>query len=779
MTPRPPLSFAISVLLGVFPSRAQLSTTPATSPAKEETVQLSAFEVTSQAERGYATTSTLSGSRVAVPVTELAASVITLNEKLIRDTVAMTSEELLGLVSGVTIAARTTSQNLLSLRGYIVSSAQRDGFADRIITEAGGFDFSYIERIEVVKGPSGVLYGTHTPGGIVNFVSKRPLARPRTLLSATVGSYDTWRVELDRSDFFDRGHKFGYRLATAFADTAGPMRFHAEPDGGYQAYNPSLSYRFDNGLQVWAWAAIVRDRINRLTRTAHGFLDGTGRGRTLIREADLNGNNIFNNLVHLESDNFELGATKTLRFSRLEMDLRALARQYELASDSSRIRGIGPGTDVFLDAANNVIGQDSRMVDYSAVAGSLVRVARRQVRYDFRPSTTEGRDYSVDMNFRFKVGPMHHQFLVYGTYSTSDDQSKDDAYDITSNPILISLGAIQSGGLVYFITRPYPTFNPDPETILNLANVRTLRNTIVREDEVSGFGFMERLSLLKDRVFLVGGARRSKIETTTGQIVGNQTQNEVKTADQTWTGSYAALVKVYQDENGTVSLFYNNNETFTPVFAVDRRLATFGQRFPNRVAATDEFGLKLDLFKSRAVATLSWFDNEEINGLLTFNDEFGTVTGIPISTYQAPVGVRTTKGWELDMNVNPLPGLEAVISYGKVDPKLDDGRIASSIAFNTFSLLARYELTKSAWRGVSATWIYQRWGDSMLNTRTDWRLPGGEMHTAVLGYSRGRWGVRLRVENVFDKITVLPSENETAVGVTRHRNYRLGATYSY
>ncbi|MBP7140269.1 MAG: TonB-dependent receptor plug domain-containing protein [Opitutaceae bacterium] len=749
-------------------------------PAGDEPLVLSAFEVTSQAERGYATTSSLSGSRVAVPVVELPASVITLNQKLIQDTVALSPEDTLGLVSGISISARTTTQNLFSMRGYLVASAQRDGFADRVISAAGGFDYSYIERIEVVKGPSGILYGSHSPGGIVNFVSKRPLARPRTMLSGIGGSYDTWRFELDHSGFIDHAGKLGYRLSTAVSDTAGPVRFKAEPDGGYQAYNPSISYRFDNGLQIWAWAAIVRDGSNRLTRTVHGFLDGPGRGRALIEEAELNGgNNIYNNLVEVKSDNYEVGAVKTLIFAHAEVDARAVARKYKLQSDASRIRGIGPGTDVFLDGEDRLIGQDSRNVPYSAVAGTLAAVARRQVRYDFRPSLTDGEDFAVDVNFRFKIGPTNHQLLFYGTYGTSEDESKDDAYDVTSNPILLSLGAIQANNLVYFVVRPSPTFVPDPQTILDVANVRTIRNTIKRDDEGTGIGVMERMSFLKDRIFLVGGARRSEIKTVTAQIVGNQSQNAEKSVDSAWTGSVAALAKVYQGESGTVSLFYNNNKTFTPVFTIDRRLATFGKRFPNRIASTDEVGLKLDLLKSRVVATGSWYDTEENNGLLTFNDESGEVTGIPISSYQAPVGTRTTRGWELDLNLNPMPGLEALVSYGKMESKLDDGRPASSMPFDTLSLLARYELPWRQVRGGSVSWIYQHWGESVLNTRTNWELPGGEIHTAVLGYARGRWNVRLRIENVLDKVTVLPSENETAIGVTRERNYRLSFTYIY
>ena len=45
---------------------------------------------------------------------------------------------------------------------------------------------------------------------------------------------------------------------------------------------------------------------------------------------------------------------------------------------------------------------------------------------------------------------------------------------------------------------------------------------------------------------------------------------------------YAALVKAYEGEKGVVSLYYNDNQTFVPVFTLDTRLGpTLGQRFPN------------------------------------------------------------------------------------------------------------------------------------------------------------------------------------------------------
>lgn len=770
---------------------AQVAPSQSPSPASEEVVTLSAFEVSGEAPQGYGSTSAMTASRIAVPITELPSTVIVINQKLIDDTVATSIGDTLNFIAGVNKGNQgtgTQDQNQLAMRGYEVGGAQRDGVSDRLISAAGGFDYAFIERLEVVKGPSGVFYGNHSPGGIINFVSKRPLATPRTRISTTIGSWDTWRIELDTSGFFDSEKKFGYRLATAFANTEGVNRFAGDPSGGIKVYNPSLSYQFDNGLRVWAWAAIVRDQMNRIAHTAHAYRTGPRTGRVLFKEAELSGNNIYSNLTEVNSDNFELGATHSFQLGPVQADLRGLARKYERDSDGSRIRGIGPGVDIFLDAQNNVLGSDSRFTDYAVVDQSLARVARRQVRFDSRFNTTEGYEYGLDMNLRFALGPTKSNLLLYGAYGTSDDIGQDNVYDITNNAVLLSLGfETIPNGFVLTTGRPDPTFRPDPRTVIDNANIVNIRNLTFRDDTTYSIGAIERLTFLNDRAILVGGIRLNKIETLTAQTVGNQLINPNRSDDRTTTSSLAGLYKVYTGDAGTVSLFYNKNETFTPVFTLDRRLATFGERFPNRIAETDEFGAKADLFNGKLAVTLSIFDTTQNNGLQSFADEDGSVTGNPISTYQAPTGLRNTKGWEVDVNLSPRPGWDMIVSYGDIEAKLESGVRVEAIPEKTFSVLSRYQVQSGALRGASAAWIYNYWGKSLLGSRTNWELPSGDLHSLVLGYSRpqdigsfrGRWSVRLRIENVFDRPAALPATFETAVGVTKPRNYRLGLSYEF
>jgi outer membrane receptor protein involved in Fe transport len=768
-----------TVLLGQQPATSTTTTAPVAADAT--VVQLSPFEVSGNAVHGYATTSSTSASRIAVPITELASSLITINEQLIADTLAVSTEDVLNLVGGMSAFNDTRSQdgNSFALRGYTQTGAQRDGFDDLLFGANGGFDFAFVERLEISKGPNGSLNGEMSPGGSLNIVGKRPLARPRTKISFMLGSYNFYKGDLDTSGFVDKARRLGYRLATSYRNGDGPLDHPGDSNKGFLAVNPSVRYRFDNGLETWLWTGFVRDQSTRLRRLVRGFRTPDGRGTYLMSLADDGGvHNIMTNLQQVDTDNYEIGATKSFDIGPVQIAARVQARTISQFDTNRRVRttGTGGATDTFVARDGSVMGIDSRNIDYSTAAANLAGFFRNQVIADGTSISSDSSSGAADFNLTFAVGPTRHRLLISSDFSKAERVTSPGLngvdYTITSLSILQSLGAEIVGNTARVWLYPLSRaqfVGIKPEEVAAVANSRAAQNVTTQESSRSGVGFNERLSAFDGRIFVTAGAKytHTKIDTQTG------TAAVARNATSDWSTNFALLGKIYKGEKGESSLFVNTKNTFIPVFTIDRRLATEGRKFPNRTAVEKEAGAKLDLLGSRFVATAAVFDKVEDNALLSEIDVTGAITGVPGRSYQAPVGERTTKGWDLDLAANLTRGTSIVLAYGRTREKLANGSPRTGRAATNWSALGRYEVQSGPLKHASLLWNYTWWGASRLNSRTFWTVPPGDLHTAVLGYRWKSYTLRLRVENVFDRLKVRPSVNETAIGVTDHRNYRF------
>jgi outer membrane receptor protein involved in Fe transport len=783
-------SLAFGTFLGASLQAQTVAPVAANSASKDSSaaVVLTPFEVTDGAVRGYATTASTSASRIAVAVTELPSSLITINEQLIADTLAVSPDEVLNLVGGMSAINDTRSQegNTFALRGYTQTGAQRDGFDDMLFGANGGFDFAFVERMEISKGPNGSLNGEMSPGGSLNLVGKRPLSRPQTKISLMAGSYNFYKADLDHSGLVDKAGKLGYRISISYRNTDGANDTPADVNKGkgFLAVNPSIRYRFDNGLETWLWTGFIRDsspRLRRITKTFQASGDLTAH--PLYNVADDGGaHNVLTNLAKVNTDNYEVGATKTFTYKGVRADLRLIARHIEQFDANTLVNATG-GADVFVDRAGNIIGTDGRTFDFSLVANAkLSGFYRSQLQVTGRADTTESDTYAADVNLGFKLGPTSHQLLISASSNVADKLSRpglnDRTYQVSDINVLTRLGAERVGSVARIWLYPIArnTFaGIDPQVVIDNATTSTAAAATSQNSSRDGIGFNERMSMFSDRVFLTGGARYT--HTTIESQTGTAAPSFNVTSD--WSNSLALLVKAYKGERGEVAVYANTKSTFIPVFTIDRRLATNGQKYPNRRATEKEVGLKFDLLKSRLVATVAAFDKVEDNALVSDRDEDGTVTGVVGRTYQIPIGERTTKGWDLDVSASLTKGWSTVLGYGHVREVQADNTPRSGRAANTWSALSRYEVQNGPLKNASLLWQYTWWGQSRLNNRTYWKVPPGEIHTAVLGYRWKKSTFRIRVENVFDKLFMRPSVNETAVGVTNHRNYRTSVDFKW
>ncbi|TFW11004.1 TonB-dependent siderophore receptor [Brevundimonas intermedia] len=98
-------------------------------------------------------------------------------------------------VSGVQRTIGFSGNQRFRIRGFQNISTLRDGFRQSVSQPE--IDLQGVESIEVLKGPASALYGRFEPGGVVNFVSKRPYAESGGEAFIVGGSNAYWRGGLD------------------------------------------------------------------------------------------------------------------------------------------------------------------------------------------------------------------------------------------------------------------------------------------------------------------------------------------------------------------------------------------------------------------------------------------------------------------------------------------------------------------------------------------------------------------------------------------------------
>jgi iron complex outermembrane receptor protein len=97
-----------------------------------------------------------------------------------------------------------------------------------------------IERIDILRGPSSVLYGQGSFGGTVNLQSKKPLATSRREVALQFGNYNRKQVAFDLSGPLDAQGVWAYRIVTLLRDSDTQVRY--TPDNR-QLIAPSITWR--------------------------------------------------------------------------------------------------------------------------------------------------------------------------------------------------------------------------------------------------------------------------------------------------------------------------------------------------------------------------------------------------------------------------------------------------------------------------------------------------------------------------------------------------------
>jgi len=173
---------------------------------------------------GYLAASTSSATKMDTPLIETPQSVTVVTADQVRDQKATSIAQTLSYTPGVSAQSGSFSRMVddLTIRGFNVASGNsgtlRDGMKLQSNVYDGGQEPYGLERVEVLRGASSVLYGQLSPGGVVNGVSKRPTDTPLHEVNVEYGSYNRKQLSADFGGPITSDGSLTYRLTGLLRD---------------------------------------------------------------------------------------------------------------------------------------------------------------------------------------------------------------------------------------------------------------------------------------------------------------------------------------------------------------------------------------------------------------------------------------------------------------------------------------------------------------------------------------------------------------------------------
>ncbi|GAB7531635.1 ferrioxamine receptor FoxA [Pseudomonas sp. 3A(2025)] len=209
---------------------------------------------------GYNATHSQIATKTSTALLETSQSVSVVTRQQMDDQGSQTVAQTMRYTPGVLTNpyGATHRYDYVALRGF------NDGSVDNIyldglksMGDSGTYstmqvDPYFLERVDILKGPSSVLYGRSSPGGLVALTSKKPLFTPYHQIQATVGTQGQRGLGFDFSGPVDDDKRVAYRL-TGLVDRSDTQFDHAEEKRYALAPTVSIDFTEDTSLTLQAY----------------------------------------------------------------------------------------------------------------------------------------------------------------------------------------------------------------------------------------------------------------------------------------------------------------------------------------------------------------------------------------------------------------------------------------------------------------------------------------------------------------------------------------------
>ncbi|HEA30398.1 MAG TPA: TonB-dependent siderophore receptor [Leeuwenhoekiella sp.] len=656
----------------------------------------------------------------------------TITAELLQEQVITTFDDALKNAPGITKLWESTGRGsdgagYFSLRGFAVQPTLVNGLPG--VTN-GSPDPANIERIEVLKGPSGTLYGSSliSYGGLINIVTKKPYSYFGGNISYVMGSNGLNRVTADINTPLDEEGDVALRLNTAY-DTRNSFQ-----DAGFRKslfVAPSLSYK-------------VNDRLSFLINTEFYYGESTNTTMLFVdRGAPLRVNNIqelgydpersftSNDLV-LENPNFSLQGQMNYKISD------SWTSQTVVSRGSAKSKGLYSylyeGTQFFQNQ-EEVPGEVTNLNEGIA----LTRYISDQ------NSTTLTTDIQQNFIGDFEIGGLRNRVVAGLDYYNREVIDNNSGY-VANGIVYIGNASLQNvNESIYGIYNPdnYITDN-DSGVLSEAATYNLLANTNRNSNNVNQEVYSAYVSDVLNFTPNLSAMASLRID-------------QFESDDNSQTALSPKFGLVYQPILDRVALFANYMDGFTNLTPQEQGDPANGQTttvtFDPERAKQFEVGTKLNIVQNKLAATFSYYDIQVSNTVLEETDR---------PFFYVQDGERYSRGFEASLTASPLQGLNIIAGYSYNDSKLNktdqtdflNRRPESAGPKNLVNLWISYRFPETVLEGLGVGFGGNYASENMIFNRQlsgVFTLPEYTVLNASVFYNVDKFAINLKLNNLADK----------------------------
>ncbi|WP_312929594.1 TonB-dependent siderophore receptor [Stutzerimonas nitrititolerans] len=680
---------------------------------------------------GYNATHSSVATKTSMPLVETSQTVSVVTRQQIEDqgsrSIAQAVRYTPGLMSSPYGA--TTRYDYVAMRGIndgSVDNLYLDG--QKLLGDSGTYsslqvDPYFVERIDILKGPSSVLYGRSLPGGLVAMTTKKPQYETRRQLQLSYGSNDYKQVAFDLTGPLE-DERIAYRLVGVAKDADNQVDGIEEKR---YAVMPSLSIDFTEDTRLTLLAMLQHDPESGY----HGGLPADG---TVTSHG---GRRISRSFFEGDED-----------YEKFERDQQMIGYQFE-------------------HRFNDVVSarQNFQYLDSTVESGQVYQygyaTADELVRY-YTGGDEALHAWSIDnqLQFLFDTGALSHTLVTGLDYQRR--KAKVD-YDAASglSPINPYTGAVGAGSPVFYHqydeTRELEQTGLYVQDLISLGNWRFSLG--VRQDWVDvSFDHTE------DAAY--GDQTDSaKMEQFTGRV-------GVLYAFDNGLSPYASYSESF-NPNATAAY----NEVSPGVYDIALLDATEGEQY--------EVGLKYQPLGTDDLYTISYFDLKQSNlANKDSNENFyravGELTskGVEVEARLRPLEQVNVLASYTYMDVEYSKDFTGAAGVN------NHGNRPNAVARNMASLWADYTFAQGPLAGLQIGGGARYFGKSWVDAENTLRIPSYTLYDAMLGYDLSRVGlqgvgVRLNLNNLTDEKYVAACNSLSQCYYGEARNVMATLTYDF